>query len=128
MAAGMNFPWANAILAVAMAYLAVGAVVGLAFLLFGLDRADPGARGSYGFRALIGPGLALLWPLVVYRWLASPANEDGSAPVRQADAHRAAWLCLAVIVPAILLAGFLQRRPSLPTPPAQRLSALEAPR
>jgi hypothetical protein len=125
MAAGMNFPWANAILAVAMAYVAVGAVVALAFLLFGLDRTDPAARGAYGFRALIGPGLALLWPLVAYRWLASPANDDGQAPARQANAHRVAWLCLAVIVPVILLAGFLQRRTTIPTPPAQRLSALE---
>lgn len=111
-----------------MAYIAVGAAVALAFVVLGLDRLDPGARGAYGFRALIGPGLALLWPLVVYRWLVSPAPVDDQAPPRQSDAHRVAWLCLAVIVPAILLAGFLQRRSVTPTPPAQRLSAVGAPR
>ena len=123
----MSFPIAAAIIAIAMAYLAVGAGVALAFLLFGLDRIDPGARGAYGFRALIGPGLVLLWPLVVYRWLLATAAHDARAPADQAAAHRVAWFCLAVLVPAILLTGLVQRRSFLPAPPAQRLSAPEPP-
>jgi hypothetical protein len=122
----MSFPGAAAILAVAIAYIAVGGCVALAFLLFGLDRADPAARGAYGFRALVAPGLALLWPLVVYRWLVAPAVADAQAPVRQARAHRVAWLCLAFVAPALLLAGFAQRRSVTPSPPSVRLSASEA--
>jgi hypothetical protein len=123
----MSFPWAVASLSTAMAYVAVGFGVALAYLLFGLDRADPSARGSYAFRALIAPGLSLLWPLVLYRW-ASSAPADVRAPMRHAKVHRAAWICLAVIVPAILFAAFLQRRSVTPMPPAQRLSDAETSR
>ena len=53
-----------------MAYGATGAVLALAFLLWGIDRVDPSARGAYAFRPLLIPGLVLLWPLVAARWLA----------------------------------------------------------
>jgi len=49
-------------------YLGAGAVAGLIFLLWGLDRIDPGAVGSYAFRPLLLPGLVLLWPFVLVRW------------------------------------------------------------
>jgi hypothetical protein len=54
----------------AAAYGLVGAVVALAFLFVGLDRVDPAARGAYAFRPLLVPGLVLLCPLVLWRWLA----------------------------------------------------------
>ena len=37
-------------------------------LLWGIDRIDPAARGSYTFRPLLVPGIMLLWPLVLRRW------------------------------------------------------------
>jgi hypothetical protein len=46
----------------------IGALVAAAFLLFGLDRADPAARGAASFRPLLLPGLVLLWPAVLWRW------------------------------------------------------------
>lgn len=49
-------------------YLSIGAVVSTAFLVLGLDRVDPGARGALAFRPLIVPGLVLLWPLVLAIW------------------------------------------------------------
>ncbi len=49
-------------------YALIGGVVALAFLMFGIDRHDPVARGAYVFRALLVPGLVLLWPLVALRW------------------------------------------------------------
>jgi hypothetical protein len=49
-------------------YGAAGGVVAVAFLLVGLDRVDPVARGAYAFRPLLVPGLVLLWPLVLWRW------------------------------------------------------------
>lgn len=51
-----------------MAYGAVGVVLGLAFLLWGIDRVDPSAKGAYAFRPLLMPGLVLLWPVVAIRW------------------------------------------------------------
>lgn len=57
------------ILVLAMGYALVGGAVGLAFLLFGLSRQDPASVGAYAFRPLLLPGLALLWPLVLWRWV-----------------------------------------------------------
>jgi hypothetical protein len=51
------------------AYGAVGLAVAVLFLLFALDRMDPAAVGAYAFRPLLVPGLMLLWPVVLYRWL-----------------------------------------------------------
>jgi hypothetical protein len=50
------------------AWLAIGIIVGLAFLFLGIGRVDPAARGSYAFRPLLLPGLVLLWPFVALRW------------------------------------------------------------
>ncbi len=65
----MSIAAAQLLLQCATAYLAAGFGVGLAFLIFGLDRVDPAARGAYAFRPLMLPGLMLLWPLVVWRWV-----------------------------------------------------------
>lgn len=54
----------------AAGYGLLGLLVGFGFLLFGIDRIDPAARGAYGFRPLLLPGLVLLWPLVLWRWRA----------------------------------------------------------
>ena len=58
------------IIFLAKVYGGIGAVVALAFVLFGIDRIDPAARGAYSFRPLVVPGAVLLWPLVLWRWLA----------------------------------------------------------
>lgn len=52
----------------ALLYAAVGLGVALAFLLLGIERIDPAARGAHAFRPLLLPGLAALWPLVAWRW------------------------------------------------------------
>jgi hypothetical protein len=51
-------------------YAAIGAVLAVTFLLWGIDRLDPAAAGAYAFRPLLMPGLVLLWPLVAARWIA----------------------------------------------------------
>jgi hypothetical protein len=61
-------------------HAAIGLAVAVAFLLFGIARIDPAARGAHGFRLVVLPGLVLLWPLVVLRWRA--ALRDAS-PGRQ---------------------------------------------
>ena len=48
----------------------IGIAVAAVFLLFGVDRVEPGARGSFMFRPLIAPGVVVLWPLVLWRWVA----------------------------------------------------------
>jgi hypothetical protein len=60
------------ILAVAEVYLACGLLFAVVFVTVGVGRIDPDARGtSFGFRLLILPGTAALWPLLAKRWAAA---------------------------------------------------------
>jgi hypothetical protein len=61
------------------AYGGAGFVVALAFVLYGIDRIDPAAKGAYAVRPLLMPGLVVLWPLVLARW-ATLARQKDDAP------------------------------------------------
>jgi hypothetical protein len=51
-------------------YAAVGVLFAIAFVVKGVERVDPVAAGAgWGFRLLILPGAAALWPLLLRRWL-----------------------------------------------------------
>lgn len=64
----MTEPAAQLILTIAAAYLGVGLLFALGFALRLAGRLDPAARhGTWGFRILIVPGAALLWPLLLVR-------------------------------------------------------------
>ena len=58
---------AGIVVLVCKAWLGIGLVVALWFTAFGVSVA-PDARGSYAFRPLLLPGVALLWPFVLWRW------------------------------------------------------------
>lgn len=64
----MSVAAARLVLDLLAVYGAVGLMVGVAFLMFGIERMDPAARGAIAFRPLLLPGLVLLWPLVGWRW------------------------------------------------------------
>jgi hypothetical protein len=50
-------------------YGAIGFLFGVCFVTVGVSRLDPMAKGAgFGFRLLILPGTAALWPLLLYRW------------------------------------------------------------
>lgn len=51
-------------------YATIGAVVALAFVLVGVDRIDAAAHGAWIARLMWLPGLVLLWPMVLIRWIA----------------------------------------------------------
>ena len=52
------------------AYLALGVLFALVFAFRWVERIDPAARtGTHGFRLLILPGAAALWPLLACRLL-----------------------------------------------------------
>ena len=61
-----------------LAYGAIGTVVALAFVLVGVERVDPSAAGAVAFRPLLLPGAALLWPLVLARWVAAERRARGN--------------------------------------------------
>ena len=70
--------WATAI------YVLLGLFFALAFVSFGVTRVDVAARGTgLGFRLLILPGVAALWPLLLRRWL-----RGAPEPPVETNAHR----------------------------------------
>lgn len=82
----MNIALAHALVDLAGIYLAIGLLFAIAFATFAAGRIDPAARaGSLGFRILIAPGAALLWPLLAPRCLAGR-----SGPPQERDAHTGA--------------------------------------
>lgn len=65
-------PIAELILWIALAYAACGLLVGLPFVLFGAEHIDPAVRGAPRmFRCVILPGAAVLWPVVLVKWLST---------------------------------------------------------
>jgi hypothetical protein len=74
---------ATALVATSAVYLAIGILLAPAMAFRGVSRIDPAAReGTRGFRFLIMPGMALLWPLMVVRIL------RGGPPPEEHNAHR----------------------------------------
>ena len=64
-------------------YLAAGLVFAVAFVLRGASRIDPAAaRGTWGFRLVILPGVMAFWPLLAIRWA------KGQGPPEEHNAHR----------------------------------------
>jgi hypothetical protein len=105
------------------AWLLAGLCVGVSFLLIGLDRVDLSARGAYGFRPLLLPGLVLLWPLVIWRWLDAPrAVTQPSLKHRHKRVHAAIWIGLALMLPLILGTALMLRRHDVPASSSVRIS------
>ncbi len=67
-------------------YLVLGALFASWFCVAGVQRIDAHAReGSWGFRLLIWPGAAMLWPLLLRRLPGGRAH-----PPEERTAHRLA--------------------------------------
>jgi hypothetical protein len=102
-------------------YNIAGLVFAIAFVITGVKRIDSQAIGSgVGFRVLIFPGAAALWPLLLRRWIsrtAEPPEERKSAPMIQPlrKIHRRIFIVLALLLPALFLSGIVFRY-SWPTP------------
>lgn len=90
----------------------IGSVVAAVFLTVGIDRIDENARGSYVFRPLVIPGVIMIWPLVLWRWLVLETGRDDwakrHAPPRRA--HGRVWIVLAVLIPAIFITAQVMRQ------------------
>ena len=55
-----------------IAYPIIGCFFAIAFVAAGIQRVDPQASGAgLGFRVLVLPGVAALWPWLLYRWVRS---------------------------------------------------------
>ncbi len=74
---------AQTLVAILLGYAGIGLVFGVAFALRGAQRLDPAAAdGTWGFRVLLVPGAAALWPLLLARWV------RGSGKPVERNAHR----------------------------------------
>ncbi|NEQ48321.1 MAG: hypothetical protein F6K00_34235 [Leptolyngbya sp. SIOISBB] len=52
------------------AYVFAGLIFTIPFLICGIQRVDPDAKGwNIGFRLVIIPGLCVFWPLLAVRWV-----------------------------------------------------------
>jgi hypothetical protein len=61
--------WIEVSLLVVGVYLALGVVVGSAFVFSGVNRVDPvAAHAPLRVRLLLIPGSAALWPLLLRKW------------------------------------------------------------
>jgi hypothetical protein len=55
------------------AYALAGVVFAVAFVTRGIQRVDSAAEHApVGFRLIVLPGVAALWPLLLVRWLRVP--------------------------------------------------------
>lgn len=73
-------------------YLAIGALFAPMFSGRGAGAIDPNARAAtWGFRVLVLPGAAALWPLLMLRWLraARGGTGRGAAPASDSAEDRA---------------------------------------
>jgi hypothetical protein len=60
---------------IATGYAAIGLTFAILFVTIGIHRVDDQARGSsIGFRLIVLPGVAALWPLLLMRWLRGDAS------------------------------------------------------
>lgn len=61
---------AESVLWISLIYSLTGLVIAVPFALWGVSKIDDSAReASIGFRLLILPGCAALWPWALVRWL-----------------------------------------------------------
>ncbi len=66
------------ILLLLLIYLVPGLLVGVGFVLLGVNRVDEvAADSSWVFRLTILPGCVGLWPLVLVQWIASAKAGKG---------------------------------------------------
>jgi len=64
------------ILIVMSFYLVSGLLFSILFLIIGLQRVDDGTNEtSLFFKMLILPGVVLLWPLLLQKWIKSKQQE-----------------------------------------------------
>ena len=106
-------------------YLLLGLGFAGVFQRRGLHRLDPATQGAgLGFRLLITPGIAALWPLLAWRWseqrrgrVALGGAETPVSPRRLRALHRLLWQGMLVLIPLLLAAAWLWRASPIPPTP-----------
>lgn len=98
---------ARLIVIVLGAYALIGVVFAIAFVTSGVTRVDRNVTGSTrGFRLIIIPGVAALWPVMFARWIAA-GRPHRTAPVDSASSDLALHLRWWLILPPLLVVAFI---------------------
>ena len=99
----------EAIPLVLLVYLAIGVVVGLCFVLRGVNRLDSAAVDSpFVFRLMILPGCIGLWPVVAVE-VVGCTERGGAMTSGQRKAHIVMWLVLGPIAVVGLALALMNR-------------------
>jgi len=123
----------------AMVYAVLGALFALLFAWRGAAAIDPVARhATWGFRFLVLPGAALLWPLLALRWWRAGAGAELRVPgdrteLWQPTSERLrsraliAWVVLAPVIAVVPVVALRARAgDAQPSRDANRLPAVKA--
>ena len=79
----MNLLFAFILVRLLEIYLVAGVLFAIFFVIKGVERIDPTAKQStLGFRLIILPGAAALWPVLAWRWF-----RGAEQPIEK-NAHR----------------------------------------
>ena len=74
------------LLIIVAVYLVVGVLFVIPFLMKGLTKVDEGAQGStIGFKIIIIPGVIVLWPLLLSKWMKSNLNHGDTKAQRNTE-------------------------------------------
>lgn len=96
---------ANTLVMMTGAYLAVGAVFALLFAWRGAAVIDHAASSTgLGFRLLVIPGAALLWPWLARKWA---RGDSGLPPLASARALRRRHLPMWLVLGPLSLVGLM---------------------
>ena len=61
---------AHGVLGALGAYLSIGLVVGISFVIAGIGQVDAAAKDTpWTFKLVVLPGVVALWPFVAARWV-----------------------------------------------------------
>lgn len=116
---------AGHILLLGQVYLGVGAILALPFLTFGINRIDENVRGAWVFRAMMVPGVMMIWPIVAWRWLQIERGApDPQAPYRPPfRLQTTGFLVIAIAIPALVFTALVVRQDGPFEAPAQMIEA-----
>ncbi len=104
----MSETFFNYALGFAVIYALCGIVFAVGFQLRGMGKIDPAAaKGTWGFRVLVMPGLVALWPLFFFAYR---FHEASAFSLRRS--HRIAIIALAVFSAVLFLVALAWRLPS----------------
>ena len=77
--------WADTLVLGLLLYAGLGVGFAVGFVSYGMGVVDPATRGAgWGFRLLMIPGSAVLWPILWAKWWRTIVKQQHAAKQRSA--------------------------------------------